>query len=267
MILPKSAGGHVFTPVEDSLHAIARCKTGTVADHFEAYGEATITGAVNNADLWSGYAASAVQPEPDTAGYALWVESSSLADNGTSATGALTVDVHYLDTSGAQQTTTATLNGQTPVDTGVSDCMFVNDFHVETVGSGLVAAGNVDCTKGSGGAVVSRILAAGNFALSTMRQVPAGKRLYLLGWHGVGVAATAKFSTLRIRSSTHLRDHANAAGVYHFLDVTRVKDFATGWLPFPVPQVMQPLSTIKITAWTSGTNDISGSWRGWIEDV
>ena len=232
--------------------------------HAGGFGEQSISGATDNIDIWGG--PTNVQPEPATGGYALWVESSDDLDGKTgapSSTGARTVDIHYLDTNGAEQSTgSVTLNGTTPVDTGVTDCMFVQEHHVVTVGSGLVAAGDIDITKTSGGVVVSRVSAAGNQSMSTMWQVPANKTLYVTSWSGEGTAATTKIANLRIRTSTH--DDAINAGVYHFRGSARVKDSPTGTLPvwFTVPA----LATVKISGWTTGTIDVTARWTGYLVD-
>lgn len=233
-----------------------------LGDEFSGFGEQSISNAQNNYDIWGG--ASATQPEPNTSGYALYVKSDNAADDGDPAgTGARTVHVHYLDTGGVPRSVTATLNGTTEVDTGVTDCMFVQQHHIVTVGSGLVAAGNVDCLAGSGGSVVSRIAASGNQSMSTMRQVPAGFQLVLTGWRGAGVAATTKIANLRIRASEH--DGVTNPGVYHFIDSVRVKDNATGEIP--ILHVVPPLATVKVSAWTDGTIDVGASWVGYLQAV
>ena len=235
------------------------------ADGFRGYGE-VVNANGNNIDVWVG--PTAIQPEPVPGGYQLWVESTSAADNGTSTTGVLTVEVHYLDTSGAQQSTgPITLDGQTPVNTGITDCMFVNTFHALTTGTGLVAAGRVDCTQGSGGAVVSSIAVAGNWALSTMRQIPTGKQLCLAGWHiSSGVSAGGKLATVRLRSTSD-EDGVLVPNVYLFKDTVILRDSAQGHIPVSPKIIVPALATIKISTWTSGAVNVAGRWQGWLEDV
>lgn len=234
---------------------------GDVMRQMKGFGEVDISGAADNVDIWQG--PTPVQPEPETGGYSLFVESASAAD-AAAGTGVRTARVHYLDTAGVEQSVDVTMTGTTPVDTLVDDCMFVNNFHALTVGSGLVAAGNIDCTQGSGGTVVSRILAAGNWALSTMRQVPAGKNLCISGWHAVGTAGTVKEAIIRLRATNHGFDVF--PGVYLFKDTARVKDNATGLLTFDPIEIIPALATVKVSAWTTGAINVAASWRGWLEN-
>ena len=227
-----------------------------------AFAEAEMTGVVNNADIWAGSGAAAIQPEPDTGGYALFVKSSAATDNLTGV-GTRTVEIHYLDTTGVEQTVSVDLNGVTEVDSGVTDCMFVQRHHATAVGSTLVSVGDVDCLAGSGGAVVSRILTAGNHSLSTMFQVPAGKKLIITGWLAAGVASTVKIATLRLRASAH--NQVSAPGIYHFINSTRVKDFAGPWIP--MNKEIPALACVKISAWTDGTISLSAQWCGQLENV
>lgn len=233
----------------------------TGSTQFSGFGEVSISGAQDNYDVWEG--PTGIQPEPDTGGFNLYVESDD-ADDDSTGNGAKTISIHYLDTAGVEQTVSATLNGVTPVNTNVTDCMFINSAHItDHFGTGIVATGNIDCTKTSGGTVVQRIAAAGNQSLSTMRQVPVGKTLTVSGWHSYGVATTTKVASMRIRTSAH--EGVLNAGVYHFQDVVRVKDSATGFIPlrFTVPA----LATIKVSAWTTGTILLSAHWQGWLEDA
>jgi len=226
------------------------------------FAETEITGVTNNADIWAGSGAAAIQPEPDTGGYAIFVKSSDATDNLTGV-GVRTVEVHYLDTAGLEQSVSVDLNGVTEVDSGVTDCMFVQDHHATAVGTTLVSVGTVDCLAGSAGAVVSRIPIAGNQSLSTMFQVPAGKKLIITGWLAAGVASTVKIATLRLRTSSH--GEVSAPGIYHFINSTRVKDFAGPWIP--MNKEIPALACVKISAWTDGTISLSAQWCGQLENV
>jgi hypothetical protein len=268
-LLVSAAGSAISTQsIHDSI-ALAVSDAPDNADVFFGFGEQEITGAQANYDV-SG-TGQQTQPEPDTGGYTLFAVSSSVEDDtdtggATPGTGAHVIHVHYLDTSGVEQSTSITMNGTAEVQPSpaVTDCMFVNQHHVESFGDGggILAAGNIDCLAGSGGGVVSRIAAAGNQSMSTMKQVPAGKTLVVRGWHGYGTAATTKTANLRIRSTAH--DGALNAGVYHFHDSARLKDFGSGHIPLQF--ICPSLSTIKISAWTSGTIDVTGRWAGWLQN-
>ena len=229
-------------------------------DFFIGLGEKDISGAANNIDIWGG--PTSVQPEPDTDGYSLFIVSSSPNDT-LLGTGAQIIDVHYLDTLGAQQDIVVNMNGQTEIDTGVTDCMFVQDIYVISVGDNLVSVGNIDALSGSGGTVVQRVEATGNRSMSTMKQVPAGKVLILTGWFAVGVASTVKIGNIRLRSTTH--EGISVPGVYQFLSNCRVKDFAGPFIP--ITYDIPAFATVKISAWTDGTIGISAQWNGYLEDV
>lgn len=228
----------------------------------DAFAEATING--NNKDIWSGFGASAVQPEPNPSGYTVWLDSSS-ANDAAGGSGARTVGFQYIDTSYNQQLAGPfTLQGTTAFATTVTDCIFIQEFYALTVGSGLVAAGDVDALDAEGGNVVSRILANGNYAMSTMRLCPDGYQYRVEGWHGDGVAATTKECILRprgtFREGTDEPPGVNEAGVYHFKATGRVKDSAIPWRPFAEPVRVPARATFKISGWASGSIDISAGW-------
>lgn len=234
-----------------------------LASVIDGFGEHTITGIANNIDIWGG--PTDTQPEPDTGGYAPFVISDSVEDDpdkggSVPGTGAHEVHIHYLDTAGAEQSVTVATNGTAEVDSGITDCMFVQEHHATVIGTNLVSVGNVDILAGTGGAVVSRVSAAGNQSMSTMRQVPAGKTLVVTGWHGYAVVGTTKIVNLRIRSSAH--DGVLNAGVYHFHDSARLKDSSSGHIPliFPCPS----LATVKVSGWSSGTIDVTARWAGFL---
>jgi len=246
--------------VGTSRYALAVKNSFPVDDFFLGFGEADVSGASNNVDLWEG--PTLIQPEPDLSGHEVWIVSSS-PDDTLLGSGIQSVEIHCIDTAGVEVFASVDLNGLTPVNSGMTTCMFINDLHATAVGSGLVAAGNVDATSGSGGAVVARIGVFGNKSLSTMKQVPAGKNLILTGWYAAGVAATTKIANLRLRASQH--NGEVMPGVYHYLSNARVKDFASPWIPLNYR--IHPLATIKVSAWTSGSISLSAQWNGYLEDV
>ena len=255
----------VGTVIDHQNGTAIKVSTGAAKeDGFRGYGEANgVSG--DNIDVLVG--PTSVQPEPVPAGFDLWIESSSTADNGITTTGVLTVDIHYVDTTGVELEVSVTLNGSTPVNTGITDCMFVNAHHATSIGSGLVAAGNIDCTQGTGGTVVSRILAAGNWSLSAMKMVPAGKRLCLTGWHcSSGVSAGGKLATLRLRTSS---DELGTlfTGVYMFKDTVMLRDESSGYIVIDPLSIVPALATVKISTWTTGTVNVAGRWSGWLENV
>jgi hypothetical protein len=233
----------------------------------EGYGEVSIALTSDNIDVWT---PGGVQPEPDTSGYTPYVKSTSAADT-AAGTGARKVMVHYLDTDGVAHMGWATMNGVSEVafttkDGGgsvITNCMFVQNHHNVMLGSGGVAAGDVDVVAGTSGPVVSRVPEAGNFALSTMRQVPVGHKLAIYGWHASATAGNTKEAVVRVRASQ--MGGEVFPGVYHFLDTVRLKDSSSGWLPFAVPKIIPALATVKISTWTTGAISVHSTWRGRLE--
>jgi len=255
-----------FIHALDPMLEIARLRT-TGHKPMSGFGEVVIGGSANNQDVWSGYGATAVQPEPVPAGYALWVESSAGADT-SAGTGVQSVLIHYIDTAGAEQSVSASTAGVTPVDTGVSDCQFVQKFHATDVGTGLVAAGDIDCTNTSGGAVVSRILTAGNMSLSTMRMVPTGTTLYVCGWYASANGNANAPVTLRLRATSHELDSgapASQPGTYLFKATLKTSREPV-YVPLCPPVPVAAGATMKISAWTTGATEDAAGWRGVLVD-
>ena len=230
---------------------------------FEGYGE--VVGADgNNIDVWVG--PTAVQPEPVTGGFTPNVISSS----GNDAVGGAGVDevtFNYLDTAGAEQVGTLAVTGQTQnVHATITDCMFVNELYASGLDGGLVAAGRIDIRNST--TVMNSIAVSGNWALSSMRQVPASKQLCINAWHcSSAVGAGGKQATIRLRSTSDRRGNAVAAGLYLFKATEILRDTTSGSLPFSPKIVVPPLSTVKVSCWTTGAVDVAGAWLGWLEDV
>jgi len=202
-------------------------------------------------------------PTPAGAGEQMTIISSSNADNGATATGVLTVRVHYLDATGAEQTEDITMNGTTGVDTTATDIRFVNDMYTLTVGSNGVAEGNITLYK-KGGSIANDlynfIVMGGNKSLVPHRMVPLGKTLYLMNWQcaeaqGVRVA-------FRIRSTDMNGDLI--PGVFCFKDTAYISGSASGALPLhstPVPA----LSIVKVSHWSDAINsEGSCGWWGYL---
>lgn len=257
---PENFLAHANVARTGSVNALFVTTAPPVEDAVTGFGEQNISGTVNNVDIWGG--PTIHQPEPDLGGYTLYVVSSNGADT-LAGTGAQRVEVHYLDTAGVEKFVDVEMAGVAVVNTGVTDCMFVQNHHAYQVGTNLVSVGNIDCLNGPTGAVVSRIGVAGNQSMSTVRQVPAGKRLVVTGWHADGVASTSKIAILRIRASEN--NGVSNPGVYLFKASSRVKDSATGHLP--IRFIIPAFAVIKISAWTDGTVGVSAQWQGYWESV
>ena len=232
------------------------------ASKFIGFGEVDVGGAENNVDVWI---ADNIQPEPDTVGYQPTVISSSTDDGSPSGMGVRTIRVLYLDTNGVAQSEDVTLNGQTEVTMTATNVMFVQMLFSLTAGINMVAAGDID-VRNVADTVVNRIGVSGNHSLSTMRQVPAGKVLYITGFHASSVAAgVGKRAIVRLRTTSH-GGIVGAAGIYIFRHTVILINSTSGWIPFDPPLKIPALSTVKISVWTTGATLVNGAWIGWIEN-
>jgi len=203
-------------------------------------------------------------PTPAAAGEQMTVVSEDNADNGATATGVLTLRLHYLDDTGAEQTEDITMNGTTPVNTIATDIRFVNDMHTLTVGANGVSEGNIAVYQ-QGGSIANdlyqMIAAGGNKSLVPHRMVPLGKTLYLQAWHAT--EAQGKRAAFRIRSTDH---NGNLfSGVFCFKGVAYLNAQASG--PLPLDAVVPALSIVKVSHWTdvAGTEG-SCAWWGYLID-
>lgn len=225
-------------------------------------------------DVWRGndlssvpsaLASHVVIPAPADAGEQMTVISESDADNGATATGALTVKIDYLDASGDEQQTTVTMNGQTAVDLTPSDVRFVQSMHVATVGSNTVAEGNIRIYKKSDAALVYNMIAAtGNQSMVPHRMVPRGKTLYVVSW--VPSESQGKRVAVRLRADcTDDLPSIRQAQVFLFKSSAYINKSTPGEIPVAVQ--VPALSVVKASAFpdTIGS-DISVSWWGILVD-
>ena len=209
---------------------------------------------------WSEVSGPPRLPTPNSAGEQMTLISDSAADNGTTSTGVLSVRIHYLDVSGEEQTEDVILNGTTAVNTVATDIIFINDLYSLTVGSNGVSEGNITLYK-TGGAIATDlynlIALGGNKSLVPHRMIPAGKTLYLMGWHGE--EAQDKRCVIRIRSTDMYG--VLIPGVFCFKGNTYVRKNTSGELNLhgtPIPS----MSIVKVTHWDDalGTEGAVGWW-------
>jgi len=189
----------------------------------------------------------ALMPSPSLAGEQLTVVSSSNADNGATATGALTIKIHYLDVAGDEQTEIVTMNGTTNVDTVATDIIFVNDFYVLTVGSNGVAEGNIVIyKKGSTypDTLYNVVIMGGNESLVPSRMCPAGHTMYISHWHAAEVQVRRSF--FRLRSTS--KEGVLTPGVFLFKGVAPLRANPSGTIEMdyePIP----PFAIVKVSHW------------------
>lgn len=250
---------------------------GNVAGHaiMRGMGERDSIGTtVQGEDLWRGNELSSVPsapasdtkiPVPADAGEQMTVISESDADNGATATGALTIVISYLDAAGNEQTTTVTMNGTTAVDLTPSDVRFVQDMQVATVGSNGVTEGNIRIYKKTDSTLVySMIEAGGNQSLVPAKMVPLGKTLYLARWI-CSEASNAKRCRARLRADcTNAMPPVRQAGVFLFKSAMALDSAAAMMdLAYAIPA----LSIVTVSGWTQITGaELSVHWWGVLVD-
>jgi hypothetical protein len=107
---------------------------------------------------------------------------STNANDTAAGTGARSVTINYLDTNFVLKSTTVTMNGTTPVATGVADIAFIESIVVASVGSvgGNVGTIQVWTNNNGTGTVWGSIAASDNQTYWAHHYVPAGVTCYLL---------------------------------------------------------------------------------------
>ena len=195
-------------------------------------------------------------------GVLISIVSESNADNGATATGILTAEVHYIDVNGDEQVWTPTLNGTTPVDSTIL-MRHINDVHALTVGSNGVAEGNIKVyLTGTNTTVYSMIALGGNQSMLTNYMIPRAKTLYLQSWDCT--EANDKRITMRIRATTN--EGLLLTGVFLFKDVAYVKKSSTGELT--VLAVIPAFAIVKVSGWgiQAGAETSAGWWGYLVND-
>lgn len=182
---------------------------------------------------------------------------SSLAADDIAGTGIQKVEIHYLDTSNAEQNETVEMSGVAPKTTIATDINKIQWIHAKQVGSGGVAAGNITLrTTGGGGSDFSYIKAGGNQSLSAIYHIPAGKTGYILGWNASGIIKIINFS---LRATMERFDQALLPGIFLFQDVLSLSDSVSGWIKFESPIKVPALATVKISGISSAAGGDGGA--------
>jgi len=248
-----------YTPITDPILAIQR---GLIPGQEIV----SILGERDNAsvdpageDLWKGNAITI--PDPSSSGEQLTVVSNNAADT-SAGIGVKTVTIHYLDDTGAQQTETVTMAGETPVNTTATNISFVNAFHTESKGTNNVAKGNIKLYRtGDATRVYRKIEAGGNWDMTCIYKVPLNKTLQMRCWHAE--VSSVDDVSVRIRST----DYAGVLkeGIYLFKGVTQLTNASSGNLELYT--TIPSLSKIKMTAWCDSPNNaLSGGFIGILID-
>lgn len=169
---------------------------------------------------------------------ALEIVSSNTAD-AAAGTGVRTVEITYIDalgTVGAQNTTTVTMNGTTPVSLGSVRALAIQWAEAATVGGGNTAAGDITIRASATPTNVYELISAGgNRSLSGRYMVPVGMSAYAASWVG---SAVNQDMDIRLRATVKMSSRAITTP-YLFQDAMYPPAGATSpsrvlqWLKFP----------------------------------
>lgn len=246
-------------PTQSREWAIAR---GLVpgAKPFSAYGERTSTVAETNYPIWPDGAFAI----PAASGVQMSLVSTSAQDTNTTGTGIWSVEIHYLDNLLAEQNTTVTLAGLTPVTTTPTNIRFIQCMHV-VASAGTSAAGTI--TASNGGVIYSQINAGATRCSSAFRMVPAGYQLRILAASASSISGTAA-------TSSQIRLVANAIGTHTYTSPLIFVPFgSTGLqdnsnsLNFPPQEAFQPGTVVGATHTSDKAATLSVTWFGYLEPL
>lgn len=239
---------------------IARGKVAG-AQPFGGFGERSNIGTgTAGEDIWRG-AADLVPTPPQPSGDAMSVVSSDVAD-AAAGTGIRTLRIHYLDSLGNPQNEDITMNGVTAVPLVDTSVRFVQRMHAMTVGSNVVAEGDITIFKtGTPATVYNQIELGGNMTLTPHRMVPLGKELIITSWHAT--ESQNKRVAYRIRATS---DNNNLfPGVFIFIDTMYL---ALSALDSPLLLSVPALAIVKITGWGDAVGgEASVAWFGFLFDA
>ena len=196
-------------------------------------------------DIWEG--PTDAIPIPDPTGVSLEIVSNDSNDT-LLGSGANLVQFYYIDTSGAEVISSPmALNGLTPVDTGITDCVYINSFFVVQAGNvtiqgSAVAIGEVHLRDSSTGTVYSLIGPNGNQSLACSFMVPASK-MFIVGVWSTSITGT-KVGSMRIRATA--TERGTSVPVFLFKDTFKI---ANGYdtAPFPAPFPVMEGDIVKIS--------------------
>jgi hypothetical protein len=229
------------------------------AEPFSSYGKRVTSGAESNI-VW---------PDgpyllPPAVGLQLSLVSTS-AQDGVGGTGIRSVELHYLDADLAPQAEIVVLNGLTPVATAATDIRCVQCMHLYAYGSGKAAAGVISAANG--GQTYAEIAVGASRCASSVRMVPAGKRLLVLGGIvGMTSGTGQKRGTIELATTQFAGHDYTADSVFVPVAEVALQDATVG-LPLGMPAVFYEGAAVGFTFTADGAATVVGTWFGVLEEV
>jgi hypothetical protein len=248
-----------FVP-QDYLYNVARGKVSG-AQPFSAYGRVTTAGAASGL-LWP----NGVYTYPASSGVQVRVVSDS-ANDAAAGTGARTIDIHYLDANLAEQVETVTMNGTTPVNTVATNIRFIQCMHIVTFGSLKATAGNIVATNLAATENYSYISTGKLRCSSSLRMVPAGKRLLVSSFFGGSISGSAGAAT-RIQMATPTFDGHDftSSSIFMPLSAGAFQD-NSGGITINCPVAFTEGQSLGMVYEVDKAATIVGTWFGWLENA
>lgn len=209
-----------------------------------------------------------------TAGMQMEIRSSSDQDSGAgginpAGTGVRTVDVHYLDSTWAEQIEAVTLDGTTAVTTTAVNILRINEMHTLTTGSGLIAAGDIDIRHLTDTPIYGRIPAGKNSLHQAIFTVPLGKILFLVSWQpGIGHQTGNRYGRFELEGTADSDDNY-LAGIFFSKDIIDIEDMAI-FVSLNMPLKFPAKTDIRVAVISdsaSANAHTSVSFEGWMEDA
>ena len=243
---------------------IARGELGGM-EPFSAFGVLETAGAAVKKIVWP----NGVFTLPDqTTGETVSFVSSNNEDGAGTQTGINSIELHYLDVNLEEQAAIITLTGTTPVVAAITGVRFIQEMHLNTVGSTLAAVGAITAYKeGSASTIYCEIGAGREVSESSLRMVKAGKRAVISGLAASSVSGTAaaRVSVDFVASEYYGHQYTSPFVLVPQGTIGTQDNGLT--FNLPVPAIYQPGTVIGFRATTDKGALISADWFGWLEDL
>jgi hypothetical protein len=165
--------------------------TGNIGDGNQSFGRSVGYAAAVTANTIVAVFGSGYVPQAAAAQRSL---KSSSASDATGGTGAITVQINYLNNAMQLKQDTVTLNGTTAVNTNATDIQYIESLIVLTCGSYLANVGTITMFSGTagGGSAMASINVGDNRTFWAQHYVPAGNTLYVSKHTGAGTLAAGR---------------------------------------------------------------------------